>query len=399
MRVLFLSPRQAWPTNSGAKLREFHLARCLAQQAEITLLAFAAEPDLLRESLPFCREVIAVPPPQRYTPVKLLRGLAGPHPLTVLNYSTAPMRDALSTLLERTPFDAVQIEGTPMEAYAPILLRRARPPVLIYDWHNIESELMLRYAEQSSSAVRRFYANRTAHLLAQTERRMLARPAAAHLVCSGREQTLLQSLAPRASVHLVPNGVDTQAFASLTPAAQRNRLLFVGTMDYHANIDAAVAFARDVWPQLHAALPNLRFTLAGANPAPAVRELASQPGIEVTGTVPSLLPYYAEAVASLVPLKTGGGTRLKILESFAAGVPVVSTAVGAEGLDAIPDQHFLLAESPADWTAAVHRIVSQPGVAAGMAQRAQAFARESYDWSVVGQKLCRIYASLVPGAL
>ncbi len=396
MRVLFLSPRQSCPANSGAKLREFHLARSLSQQAEVSLLAFASDPDPLRSAAPFFREIVAVPPPRRYTPQKLLRGLIGPQPLSVLNYSTAPMRDALTSLLRRSSFDVVQIEGYVLESYVPVIVDLAKPPVLVYNWHNIESELMLRYAAQNPSPARRLYAKRTAHLLANTERSILARPGAAHLVCSERERNLLLSRAPHASVHLVPNGVDFQAFSSLSPAPERNRLLFVGLMDYHANIDAAVSFSREVWPRVHQAWPHLRFTIAGANPAPPVRELAALPGIEVTGTVPSLLPYYAEAAASLVPLKTGGGTRLKIIEAFAAGVPVVSTAVGAEGLNAVPGRHFLAAESPDEWCAALQHILDDPKAATLIAEQARSFAHDAYDWNAIGNTLCRIYSDLLP---
>jgi polysaccharide biosynthesis protein PslH len=393
MRVLFLSPRQVWPLNSGAKLREYHLGRCLASQAELTLLAFAADPEPLRQALPFYHKVVTVPPPQRYTSWNVVRGLVGPQPLPVLNYTTPAMQQALDQQLEQNQFDLVQIEGTPMAAYVAQIQCGPQSPLTVYDWHNIESELMARYADQASW-LRSLYAKRTARLLEVTESDMLRR-GDAHIVCSEREQQRLQQLAPQARIHVISNGVDTQFFRGAETQPLRDRLLFVGTLDYHANILAAVTFAQEIWPQVHAALPHLRLTLVGANPSPEVRALAAIPGVEVTGTVPDLRPYYLEAAASVVPLKTGGGTRLKILEAMAAGVPVVSTAIGAEGIHVTPGKHLLIAESTPEWICALQRILLEPGCALSLTQAGRELAVQFYDWGVIGGKLCQLYRNLI----
>jgi len=391
MRVLFLSPRQAWPVTSGAKLREYHLARGLAQHVQVTLLAFAEEK--MRSSLPFLAEVLTVERPQRYTPLKLLRGLFGKEPVSLLNYRAPAMQQALTELLSRTRFDIIQVEGTPMAAYRPLLERSGAR--IVYDWHNIESELLHRYAA-SSPWPRSLYATLTARKLERVEHEML-HSGAAHIVCSDRERLQLKSLAPQAEVHTVPNGVDVAYFemARASATATPCRVLFVGSMDYHANVEAAVEFAQQIWPRLHAAYPRLRLTLLGANPVPQVRNLASLPGVEVTGTVPDLRPYYSEALVSVVPLRTGGGTRLKILEAFAAGVPVVSTAVGAEGLDVVDGAHFLLASSPDDWEAALRRLVEHPEVARQLVQNGHDLVTRVYDWSSMSDQLLRIYQQLL----
>jgi sugar transferase (PEP-CTERM/EpsH1 system associated) len=393
MRVLFLSPRNIWPPNTGSKLREYYLARNLAAQVDLTLLTFAPDPERLQHALPFFRNVVAVPPPRRYTPWKLVRGIVGGQPLPLLNYTTAAMQKALAEQLDRGAFDIVQIEGTPMAAYVTQIQQEPHPPLVVYDWHNIESEMMRRYALQAKSWPQQLYAARTARLLESTERDMLAR-GAAHLVCSAREQSQLLRIAPQAQIHVVANGVDTQSF-STTSSHVRDRVLFVGSMDYHANILAAVTFAEEVWPQIHTALPHLRLTLAGANPVPEVRALAALPNVEITGTVPDLRPFYQEAVASVVPLKTGGGTRLKILEALAAGVPVVSTAIGAEGLAVVPGEHILLAESPAEWNNALHRLLADPDYTRSLTEAGRELAVRLYDWSVIGAGLCRIYRDLL----
>jgi glycosyltransferase involved in cell wall biosynthesis len=165
-------------------------------------------------------------------------------------------------------------------------------------------------------------------------------------------------------------------------------------MNYHANILAAVSFAKEVWPRIHQELPQLRLTIVGANPVQEVRTLAALPNVEVTGTVPDLRPYYREAFAAVVPLKTGGGTRLKILEALAAGVPVVSTAVGAEGLAVVHGEHIMIAESPAQWSDALRRLATDPACARSLIQAGRELAVRLYDWSVIGADLRRIYQDL-----
>jgi sugar transferase (PEP-CTERM/EpsH1 system associated) len=388
MRVLFLSPRQCWPTTTGAKLREFHLARHVASQAELTVLAFSDQPT--PEALAFCRDVIVVPPPARYTTWKLLRGILGRDPVPVLNYTSDAMREALAQLLARAPFDIVQIEGTPMAGYAGMIARGPNPPAIVYDWHNIESELMRRFAAQAPFG-KRIYASLTADRLTALERRMLAGDAS-HIVCSDREKERLHAIAPNALIEVVENGVDCDSFSASTHPT-RDSLLFVGSMDYHANIEAAVDFAKETWPLARAGFPSLRLQLVGSNPAPLVRALASQPGIEVTGTVPDIRPYYSQALAAIVPLQTGGGTRLKILEALAAGVPVISTRAGAEGLALTPGEHLIIAESQPEWLAAIRRL-SDPQAAAQFSAAGRKQVRERYDWSIPGARLLAVYGAI-----
>src|SRR5205085_8351398 len=140
-----------------------------------------------------------------------------------------------------------------------------------------------------------------------------------------QERQQLLKLAPGARISVIDNGVDTTYFSEGAAGSEKNRILFVGSMNYHPNIEAAVAFARELWPALKKHMPGYKLTILGANPDPAVIALRELDGVEVTGTVPDVRPYYREALAAIVPLRSGGGTRLKILEAMAAGVPVISS--------------------------------------------------------------------------
>jgi sugar transferase (PEP-CTERM/EpsH1 system associated) len=395
LRILFLSPRQCWPPLSGAKLREYHFLRALGRRAEMSYLYFA-EPDLQPPSgadLDFCRQIVVVPQPRLYSPLKLARGLLGRWPLTVVNYTSTAMRRALVEVARTSAFDVVHIDIIHMAGYEGILRRILPGARIFYNWHNIESELMRRYSEMPGSLPRRVYARVTARKLAAAENRIL-HSADGHVVCSERERALLQEIAPQARIEVIGNGVDTRYYSPASPAAGlRDRIVFVGSMSYHANIAAAQWFAREIWPRLHDRFPRWKLTLVGSNPVPAVRALESLPGVEVTGTVPDVRPFYIQAVAAVAPLRTGSGTRLKILEAMAAGVPVVSTALGAEGLALAHGKEILIADTAEQWMDALASLAGSRPRWESLSEAGRAVVEHGYDWDVLGRQLYETYRS------
>src|ERR1700722_11871862 len=344
MHILYVSPRQCWPAAGGAKLRDYHLAKALGARARLHYVYFSApagQPLGLAE-LPFCDAITAAPPIRSYTPGKIARGLLGRRPLSVLNYTSPEMAAILKKIAGAAAFDVLHLDCIHLSAYEPLLRSLLPKARVVYNWHNIESDILSQYAVGASPA-RKLYSTLTARKMAALEFQIL-QSAFGHVVCSGRERDKLAALAPGARIEAIENGVDTSRFPATPRAgAPRNRIVFVGLMNYHANVDGAIWFTREVWPEIHRRFPSWRLTLVGAEPVAAVRELASQPGVEVTGTVPDVAPFYEKALAAIVPLRSGGGTRLKILEAMAAGTPVVSTPIGAEGLEISPGENILLA--------------------------------------------------------
>lgn len=325
LRILFLSPRQAWPLYSGARLRDHYFAQALGRRGALTYVFFS-DPGLAAPGpadLPFCRKILPVPAPRFYTPRKVVRGFLGRWPLPVVNYTSDEMKAALADILRADRFDLVHLDSIHMAAYVPDV-RRQTPAPVVYNWHNIESELMRRYSAGVSSPLRKVYAAWTARRLAALERQILLQ-AFGHVVCSERERAQLLRIVPEARIAVIENGVDTALFAKppVSPS-RRHRIVFVGSMRYHGNIEAAVWFARSVWPGIRECFAAWRLTLVGYDPAPAVLALRGEKNVEVTGTVDDVRPYYGEALAAIVPLRTGGGTRVKILEAMAAGVPVIA---------------------------------------------------------------------------
>jgi glycosyltransferase involved in cell wall biosynthesis len=388
MRILFISPRQCWPAHSGAKLREYHFLKALARHGEVTYVHFT-EPGskpLTREDLPFCAEVVAVPKPAAYGPWKTLRGIFGRWPLTILNYTSPEMTAVVARLSSEKKFDLIHLDIIHVMRYGEELARQPGAKIF-YNWHNIESELMQRYSETVASRAKQWYARHTAKKLRAREDDIL-RTASGHVVCSARERDQLKKVAPKARIEVVSNGVDMQYFAGAGTAGRD--LIFVGSMAYYPNADAAVHFAKAIWPAVRMRIPGTKLVIVGANPGPEVLALGELAGVTVTGTVPDVRPYYRDALAAIVPLRTGSGTRLKILEAMAAGVPVISTALGAEGLDVTPGSDILIAGAD-DAEGWVDHLKSLPERRERMVAAALTLVRNQYDWEALGEKLWSTY--------
>lgn len=396
MKILFLSPRQPLPARSGAKLREYHFLRALGNAAEVTYLHFA-EPGaeaLSTQDLPFCRTVVSVPKPRAYGVSANIAGIFGKWPLPILNYTSAEMAPAVVRAVTEGDFDFIHLDSLHMIRYAMEASRRNSRMRAVYNWHNIESEAMRRFAATSPSAAKRWYAGQTARKLARLETEIL-HSSFAHIVCSERERAQLAGIVPSANIVTVENGVDTNYFSWGEEPAARPKIVFVGTMDYFPNSDGAIFFSNQIWPRVRKKMPEAELMIVGANPGPAVVALGDLPGVRVTGMVPDVRPFYRGALAAVVPLRTGGGTRLKILEAMAAGVPVVSTPLGAEGLDVEHGKDLLLA-SAADadaWVAMLMRLAESAQLRQLLRNASLELVRSQYDWNVLGAKLAGFYRS------
>lgn len=435
-------PRVCWPPQTGLMLRNYYLARELARFAQVTCLSFADDQvsGSVRDSdmLPappeeWCEEVITVARDSAYTPAKILRGALGRTPLPALNYTTEGMRAELRRVLNAREFDVVQIETSTLTEYLPIIKAARNRPLAVCDWHNIDSELMQRYSEQAKGAGRKLYARLTARRMGSFERNIM-QTYDGHVAVSERDAAQLRELAPQASISVIENGVDVEYYADEKLAhahevwsasfdkrnandghsgsdkrqandtrfdeasLKRRRIVFVGSMDYHANVDAVVHFAQEMWPEMLSRRNDLIFTIVGRNPAPEVKRLAEQPGIEVTGTVADVRPFYREAVAQIVPLRVGGGSRLKILEAMAAGVPVISTTLGAEGLHVADDVDIALADTTQAMCDALDALMDNETYRLEMIEAARDLVRKQYDWSALGAALYSSHEKLLQQA-
>jgi glycosyltransferase involved in cell wall biosynthesis len=433
MRILHFVPKDCFPVNTGAKLRNYYFARELATHARVTYLSFAesshnaenhsinSKEETFAPLESFCEQVISVPHENSYSLSKIVRGLVGRFPLTVLNYTTDAMAETLKQTLAENDFDIVHVESLLLSAYLPIIRAAKSRPMVVCDWHNIDSEVMQRYSKHAPSLARKVYALTTARRLQVLEIKALTQ-FDGHFVVSGRDRKKLLEISPDSRIFVADNGVDcnfysdeaieqayslwlqkkafppneqsTKNTARSTGEVERFRLLFVGSMDYHANVDAVEKFAKEVWQTIFAQNPQINFTIVGRNPSAKILALANIPGIEITGTVEDVRPFYREAFAAIVPLRIGGGSRLKILEAMAAGVPIISTRLGAEGIEVKDSDNIILAESNEDFTRAASELIKNKALNQNIVFNARSFVNQRYDWTAIGKTIFNSYKLL-----
>jgi glycosyltransferase involved in cell wall biosynthesis len=386
---------------TGAELRNYYLLRELSAAMDVTHLGLSDTGAPLRAEYSEGKiRIKAVAKDRAYTLGKLVRGAMGRTPAMLLNFECEAMKEALTEELSATQYDIIQLEGVEVSPYLSLVRRVRRPPkFIVLDWHGIESEALMRHSSLTASILRRIYMRRAAAQLRKIERGLLD-SCDLHLTVSERDRDELLTMQPTARVSAIENGVDVSRFDSLFHSgrsaeawSERNRLLFVGNLDYSANVDAVNYFATEIWPRVRQQLPRITLTIAGRNPPPKIKALGANPAIDVTGTFPDVRPYYASAFASIVPLRVGCGTRLKILESMAAGVPVVSTSIGAEGLEAVPGVHLNIADSPFEFGEQVIRLRNDLEWSHKISSAARALAERVYDWRVIGARLVEEYAA------
>ncbi|HUE75510.1 MAG TPA: glycosyltransferase, partial [Chloroflexota bacterium] len=217
------------------------------------------------------------------------------------------------------------------------------------------------------------------------------------LTVSPEDQEALRELGVRSPIQVIQNCLDVARLPFQASPSERDaaEIVFTGTMDYRPNVDAATWFCSEVWPRVLSRLPEARFTIVGRDPSPAVRQLAQQHGVEVTGAVPDVGPFLRRATVYVVPMRMGGGVRFKVLEALAAGLPVVSTTMGATGVDLNPGVHALLADQPDEMASTIVRLIQRPEERLSMAKAGRELVAERFDWAVVIPVLEAFYVQLL----
>jgi glycosyltransferase involved in cell wall biosynthesis len=297
---------------------------------------------------------------------------------SIERFRSEAMLQSVNNHLRLTQYDLILCDSI----YGLINVPQTPIPILL-NCHNVEHAVFSRYVTMERNPIKKCYASLESSLMRSAESKGCSRISHA-MVCSRNDREMLQKLRPNLASTVVPNVVDTD---SITPAISENPsdkgpvLLFQGIMDWYPNRDAVEYFARNIFPQIQAECPLARFVVAGRNPPKDfVESFKLAPNIEFTGTVPDMRPYLGSASVVVIPLRLGGGTRIKILEACAAGKPVVSTTIGAEGLDLAPGKEILLADKPTEFARCVTSLLRDPnrGETLASAARVAVVARFSH---------------------
>lgn len=380
MKILWVKTDFLHPTTRGGQIRSLEILRRLHRRHEIHYVAFddPADPEGLRRSAEYASR--SYPVPRRVVDhgsprfaLQLLAGVVSSLPVSVARYRSSAMRRMLAAVLDQQRFDLLVCDFL----FPAPNLPDPKPWVLFQ--HNVETVLWQRRAARPAGLAQSSYLQLQARRMFRYEA-SVCRAVRKVLAVSEADAAAMRRMYGIADVPAVPTGVDLEYFAPPAAApAPFADLCFLGSMDWMPNVDGAIWFVRQVLPLIHRRRPQTVAALVGRKPDPRLQELAG-PGVRITGTVPDVRPYLFGSLVSIVPLHVGGGTRLKIYESMAARVPVVSTALGAEGLDVAPGKEILLAGEPDDFAEACLRFLECPAERERLAAAAWDRVSSRHSW-------------------
>ena len=394
MRILWVKMGGLWPATTGGRVRSLNTIAELARHHRVSVITTHApgdDPDGLRQRLASCERVVSVPynVPKRGS-AAFAAAVAGSwfthYPVDLWKWRVRALRREARTLLAQGDIDLCVADFLFAAVNVPMARRRdsRRVPVLLFE-HNVEYLIWQRLANLERSGWKRALFEMEWRKVRACETEAVRR-AALTVAVSDDDRQRLAELSPESRIVSIPTGVDTAYFAPRDGGDRPARLVFSGSMDWHPNEDAVCYFVESILPRIRAEFPNVSFTVIGRNPSARVRELASQPGVAVTGTLDDVRPSIAEGSVYVVPLRAGSGTRIKIFEALAMGKAVVSTTVGAEGLALESGRHFLAADTPHDFAHAVIRLLRDPARRHALGCAGRGLVEANYSWATVARQ-------------
>ena len=400
MKILWLKTEVLHPMDKGGKIRSYETLKHLKRSNQVTYLCFRRTEDSresIEQSSAYADRLLTVPlhSTQRYSAafyLDLSANLASPLPYSIQKYRSDEMRRAISHTIRQDGYDLIISDFlTPCVNLA----GRTRTPSILFQ-HNVESQIWERYYQNAPNPVRRAYFYSQFRKMARFEGRCLRQFDAIIAVSEADRQTM-SSRFGTGNIHCVPTGVDTSYFAPAAGARlNRSELVFTGSMDYMPNEDAIIYFVDSVLPKIASRVIDVSLTVVGRNPGPRLLALSkSNPRVNVTGSVPDVRPYLERAACFVVPIRIGGGTRLKIFEAMSMARPVVSTTVGAEGLPVTNGDHLLIADDPQDFAERVIEVLKDAEHARAIGDRARLLVAREFGWDCAAGRFAKICEDIV----
>jgi sugar transferase (PEP-CTERM/EpsH1 system associated) len=388
MRVLWVKVGGLWPLTTGGRLRSFHIVSELSKRHRVSVLTThdpGEEPNELRSNLQRCENITS------FSHASMKRGSArfaaalarswlSPLPVELWRWRVATLRRGVAQILAARDFDLCVADFL---LAVPNLPRPWPLPVVLFQ-HNVE-HLIWKRLRRTAPAWQRALLELEWRKVRRYESRACAQ-AQMTIAVSEADRALLEEIAPGATVRAVPTGVDTAYFRPSDRAEAPAHLVFTGSMEWYPNEDAILYFVDSILPAIRREIPETTFTVVGRNPSARLRAAATAAGVKVTGTVSDVRPYIAEAAVYVVPLRVGGGTRLKIFEGLAMGKAVVSTTVGAEGLPLSSGTHLLLADEPAEFARAVVSLLRDSTRRRALGTAGRELVAQRYSWNQVARE-------------
>jgi polysaccharide biosynthesis protein PslH len=398
MRILWVKAGGLVPPDTGGKIRSYHTLRELAREHSITFFSFYARNanDSHAQLQDIFDRVITIPlnlPEPRSFRELCDYGLClfTREPYNISKYCKPEVRHELRRLLEQESFDVIVCDFVIAAGCVPWEF----PTPKVVFTHNVESVIWRRHYEVATNPLWKALSWREWRTMEAAERRYL-READRVVTVSEDDHRHFAKFVDAAKLSVIPTGVDTEFFAPTQELETANNLVFSGSMDWLPNEDGMFYFIKEVLPLIRRQAPGLSLTIVGRNPSPGLKELAaSTANVHLTGWVEDIRPYLSHAAVCVVPLRIGGGTRLKIFEAMSMGKAVVSTTIGAEGLPVRGGEHLLIADEPAHFAKSTLELLGDAARRRSMGLAARNLVAESYSWTLVAKRFAEILAEVV----
>lgn len=390
MKVLYVSSWFPYPPDNGARIRTYNLVKALSKRHEVSLVALLQE-DSRRESAVHLEDICTVVSlhESRWFDPKTWKSFVGffsSRPRSSVDTFDPRIKLAVAEALKRVSPDVLVASPLGAVEYVPSDLRI--PSVL--DEHDCEYARLQRDADRATTALKRLRLGLSWRKCARWEARMGHRFDAVMVGSEEERQRILKVAPDLPSVTVIPNGVDTEHYTPADREPEPYTLVYNGALTYKINLDAVRYYASEVYPVLARRLPDAKLRVTGRTRGVDLSGIEDCPGIELTGYVDDIRDVLRTSAACVVPLLEGGATRLKVFEAMAAGLPVVSTSMGTEGIDAVPGEHVLTVDTPTDFAAAVEQVLTDSGTAAALSANARRLVEERYSWSAIGESFTEL---------
>lgn len=388
MKILILDEEFPYPLNSGKRLRTSNLTYELAKSNDVSYIAFGEdESDSVKHFKSKNIHTIPVSPLNNKKSgfsfyLKLLANIFSPDPYIVTSHYSKEFEQKLNDEISKNRYDVLICEWTPYAQYVKNIIDVKSIIVA----HNIESDIWKRYYENETNPLKKFYVGLQYKKVLEFEKQCFKWVNGATAV-SSIDASFIEKLNLPYEPAVIENGVDTDFFQPSNSPLVKNRLVFTGSMDWRPNQDAAEFFAHDILPLLKKSVPDIEAYFVGRNPPPHIEQLNNIDGIVITGMVDDVRTYIAEASLYIVPLRIGGGSRLKILEAMSMQKPIVSTSIGAEGLEVTDKENILIANKPQEFCDTILQALENKELCQRIAQRGYELVHNTYKWSSISKKL------------
>lgn len=394
MKILLITQVLPYPLDSGPKIKTYHVIKYLAEKHDIVLVSFVRgdQSEHIKELRQFCNIIYTVPMKRSVIAdgFALIRSLIIKKPWIILRDDRQSMHALLRSLSMKQVFDAVHADQLNMAQYA----MHVKANIRVLDEHNALWLLYKRLSEKLGRGMRRWLFERDWKLLRKYEGEICGEFTHILTVSEEDKTALTEVVKANTKIDVIPIAIDTNEFTPVERIKGADHILHIGTMFWPPNVDGLQWFLKEIYPLIVSRKPGIIFDVVGARPPKELLELARQyPGVNIVGYVEDPSDYYRNTGVMIVPLRAGGGMRVKILNAMAQGLPVVSTTLGCEGIKVENRVHCIIADTPIDFANAVIEILNNPDFAESLIRNSLELVKNQYDFRNACKPLDAIYSS------